>query len=472
MKTIKFLKLFSLITMTLVLVIMLAPMPLIAGKGNGGQGGGDRGHKDSHASTETAGSESSATESTHDTDSGHGSSGHSGKGNGKSGSSEASQEASTSAGSDDNDTDRGKNGNTSGKGNENGNAQSVGSRGKGENKASTTSDESDDDSDRPAWAGKDGKHDLKPGGGNSGSTTKKGTDFGDLFVMLRTDDGTLALVDALGGVCDAGEDCYTAAILDDGSLFVMLPDVDAPENVQEVELGRLNISRAPDKVLNHSLTEALSKLDGQIITFEDLKLVTDTSGRLLIADENGIITTTAIDSPLENLAIYQALLEAYGDSKTYIGIDGTTYVEVSITTSNEDTAGTTTYSLLVELAAVPYVASAAVAAASDKTGTLNVDEVIYLSTFVGVEEELAELVSTAGDWYDRDEWYDTNLTVLDLSGDDDPEWKDVNLLDPELDLFNTIDTIGDPNSGIDVFTQAADDSVQVLEYVHDNTIKL
>jgi hypothetical protein len=40
----------------------------------------------------------------------------------------------------------------------------------------------------------------------------------------------------------------------------------------------------------------------------------------------------------------------------------------------------------------------------------------------------------------------------------------------EVVEFNTIDPIVNDGNGIDTFTQAADDSVQVLEYVHDNAI--
>jgi len=36
--------------------------------------------------------------------------------------------------------------------------------------------------------------------------------------------------------------------------------------------------------------------------------------------------------------------------------------------------------------------------------------------------------------------------------------------------FNKIALIGDDGNAIDTFAQAADDSLQVLEFVHDNTI--
>ena len=44
----------------------------------------------------------------------------------------------------------------------------------------------------------------------------------------------------------------------------------------------------------------------------------------------------------------------------------------------------------------------------------------------------------------------------------------VNVLD--VVQFNTVPVIDGDNDGIDKFIQAADDALQVLEYVHDNAI--
>jgi hypothetical protein len=294
--------------------------------------------------------------------------------------------------------------------------------------------------------------------------------------MVRNDDGTLTLFNLDGTPCTDG-DCYPAAILDDGSIYVLGPEEDAPANVLEVELGRLNIARAPDKVLDHALEEVLSKLDSLEITLEELALLTDASGRLLLPG-----TATAIDSPLENLALYQALLEAYGDQSSYIEVFDpvtgelvTTFIELSLETTSHDSIDTQTYTLSIELDAVPLVAASALAAASDKTGTLEIDEVAYLSKFLEVEDELAEMVTDFTDWYDRDKVYDIEMTVLTATTNpDDPDapimtWEDINLLD--LNLFTDVTPIGDLSTGIDVFTQASDDAVQVLEYIHDNTVQ-
>ncbi len=73
----------------------------------------------------------------------------------------------------------------------------------------------------------------------------------------------------------------------------------------EVEFGRLSVSRSPNKVSDHSLAEALTTLTvtGAVVT-------QDAAGRLVITVD-GVSKT--IDSPLENLALYKAILLAKDD---------------------------------------------------------------------------------------------------------------------------------------------------------------
>ena len=63
------------------------------------------------------------------------------------------------------------------------------------------------------------------------------------------------------------------------------------------------MSRSPNKVSDHSLAEALTTLTvtGAVVT-------QDAAGRLVITVRNGVSKT--IDSPLENLALYKAILLA------------------------------------------------------------------------------------------------------------------------------------------------------------------
>ena len=92
------------------------------------------------------------------------------------------------------------------------------------------------------------------------------------------------------------------------------------ELIQEVHFGRLNLSRAPEAVLQSSFDEAISTIN------QAVKIELDPSGRLLltrridselyVAPETGLplpedpeYFVKAIDSPLENLSLYVKLLK-------------------------------------------------------------------------------------------------------------------------------------------------------------------
>jgi len=336
-------------------------------------------------------------------------------------------------------------GNKAGKGKGGAKKGGAGTQGKRSGKKSVSdilAEDDGEDSDRPVWAGVPGK-DGKPGGGNAGDTRKKGGDYGDIWIVLRNDLG-LPVLDANGNVQPCLDPACTTYIqlTADGEL--------PPEYVGktiEVEFGRLNIARSPAKVLTHSLEEALSKLDGGIY---GTTVTLDPAGRLTIDG-------STIDSPLESLALYSALL-------TTPAVNG--IVTLSITVSNEG-GGTSVYTFSVPESDRLDLAASAFAAASDKTGTLSVSSVVGISGFLTVDDELASLVSNYT--YDRTATYTgVQVWVLVETSPGIFEPKLVNVLD--VVQFNTIPTIDGDNNGIDRFTQAADDALQVLEYVHDNAI--
>lgn len=314
-------------------------------------------------------------------------------------------------------------------------------------------DDGDDDSDRPDWAQQPGR-DGKPGGGNAGDSTTKGGDYGDLFVILREDDGSPVTV---------GNEVYI--LLSDGTV-VLTEGGEVPAGtdaalLQPVEFGRMNIARSPASVIEHALTEALSKLDGASIDAANIDEFTDESGRLTV---DGL----TIDSPVENLALYKALLLATPND------DG--LLEITATSSHD--GADATYTLLIDPAVRMDLAASAIAASSDKTGELGMDEVVLISSFMGVDDELADLVESYT--YDRNTTYqDASVFILEEQPDGSYLKVEVDLLDAVT--FNTIDRpmLDDQNNlvldsdsdGIDVFTQAADDSVQVLEFVHEYAVE-
>ena len=348
----------------------------------------------------------------------------------------------------------------------------------------------DDDSDAPAWAR--GNRELNPHakggqGQPDGAGNKKGDEYGDLWVVLRDDSGAPIL--------DENGQIQPIIIVDGLPVVVQLTDPDGDghyelpteyaDAVQEVELGRSNVTRSPSQVILHSLEEALSKLDGMTLTTDML-----TEAGMLVVDG------ATIDSPLENLALYQALL-----TSTDSNDDG--LLEVSVDYSGETGAGT--YTFLVPESVQLDLAASLLAAGSDKTASLTVDRVVTVSQFLEVDDELSTLLNSYV--YDGSTityggtttWINVQVdgmdTPTDLS-DDIYQSVEVNLItgttltyDGE-DIFvpgvsfelvpNTVDEnsdgILDANDtndldGIDGFTQATDDALQVIEFVHDYSVE-
>lgn len=324
--------------------------------------------------------------------------------------------------------------------------------------------EEEEDSDRPSWAGQSG-NEGKPGGGNSGGDRMKGDDYGDIVIVLRNDDGTLYHPN--------DDESVTVAILSDGSQ-VELINGELPEGtilpdgvtLQEVEFGRLNVARSPTTVIEHSLTEALSKLDGLTLG-EDVTL--DASGRLVV---DGV----TIDSPLENLALYEALLTA----PVSVNEDDVSVVTLTATASSD--GQDTTYTFVVPQDAVLELAASALSAASDKTGELTIDEVIGITGFLG-EDTLNALQTyvtdgSIDDYSASDTYSGVTVVVLDeqtnSEGDTIYVPITVDIYEVLEDDFGTVDTssiFNNEDGGIDVFTNMANDAVQVLEYVHDNALE-
>ncbi|MBB3330466.1 hypothetical protein BDK63_001332 [Halomonas campaniensis] len=316
-------------------------------------------------------------------------------------------------------------------------------------------------SGRPEDRGQGGGGDRggRPDGAGSGGgpDSGKGGDYGDIVVILRNDDGT-PLLDENGNVqpcLDAAcEEVIQLVQEEDGKFEIPEEYID---QVIPVEFGRLNVARSPSSVTDHSLAELLSKMDGVEISADTLAEMTDTSGRLITPDG------ATIDSPLENLAFYVALLEATNQEP----VDG--FYTISITTNPRGDGQPDAYSMTVDADILLTLAASALAASSDKYGDLTIDEVMGISGFLGVADELSALVGSDSYSYDRESLYGgievTVLREVEIDGTIYYQPTSVVLLDEVV--FNTVPTIEDNGYGIDTFTQQADDAVQVLEYVHD-----
>lgn len=295
----------------------------------------------------------------------------------------------------------------------------------------------EEDSDRPVWAGVKGG---KSGGGGkpAGAGTKKGDLFGDMVVVLRDANGVPildnGLVQPIAYVYDASGNLIPYVV--DGKLQTIPYDPVTGDLVTtingvavytaEVDLGRLSVARAPTKVLDHSLTEALTKL-----TTSGAVIALDPAGRLTV---NGV----AIDSPLENLALY----------KTYIATG--TLPGVTLPAN--------------------FNPAALLAAAADKTGSISVDTVEYMNSILGIPAATTLAVMTSADYDRYTTWKNATAQILVLQPDGVTyKVEPVNLYDAVFNSTNWTDPTA--TGGADDFATAADDYLKVIEFVHDNGVR-
>jgi len=323
-------------------------------------------------------------------------------------------------------------------------AANKGGQGKGgsTNKIFRMPAEAEEDSDRPVWAGVKGG---KSGGGGkpAGAGSKKGDLFGDMVVLLRDANGapiltSTGLVQVIAYVYDASGNLVPLKDAS-GNLVVipynaegdLLPTVTVGGTTYdvygaEVELGRLSVGRAPTKVLQHSLDEALAKLTatGAVITL-------DAAGRLTV---NGV----TIDSPLENLALYLDYMK------------------------DNSIAGVTL--------PANFNPASLFAAAADKTGTITVDTIVYMNSILGLNTGTSYVDFSSVNYDRATTWGTATTTVLVLQPDGVTyKAEPVNLYDAVFNSTNWVDPTA--TGGADDFAAAANDYLQVIEFVHDNAVR-
>ncbi len=300
----------------------------------------------------------------------------------------------------------------------------------------------EEESDRPAWAGTSGR-DSKPGRGNVASGTKKGDVYGDMYVLLRDANGVPILKQLADGTW------VVQPVDKDGNVLPL--DVEGnlinPDLAIAVELGRLNVGRSPLTVLSTRYEEALAAINAAN------SVTLDASGRLLLTTDG---VTKTIDAPLENLALYVELL----NTGTITGVTDTSKFASNIQYLVDGTKTSTDF----------VSAASFLAAASDKTSTLTIDKVVDMNTILGITGSLTDTTgATYVDYstysYDRQSIYaDVTVNVLVKQPDGSYVPTVVNVYDT---LFNSTAYTGTSVSG---FTQAADDALKVISYVHDNAI--
>lgn len=304
-----------------------------------------------------------------------------------------------------------------------------------------SSGESEEDSDRPDYAGPGGR-DNKPGRPNQESGTKKGSIYGDMYVILRDENG-VPILDENGYVqvkyLDADGNLQCCVLRDaEGNLLPTLADGTTVAPI-EVELGRLSVGRSPTGVLAAQYEEAVTSIN----TASSISL--DASGRIVITLSDG--TQKTIDSPLENLALYYELLT----TGTLTGVDATKLGDLAYLVD-----GTLTEK---DLAA----AASFFAAASDKTIPVTVDAVEYMNTILGIEGTIEGHVDYSDFTYNRESVYGS-MTIEVLVEQADGSWKPTTVNVYEA-VFGSTAT-GDLTN-VSAFTTATDDARAIINYVHE-----
>jgi hypothetical protein len=203
------------------------------------------------------------------------------------------------------------------------------------------------------------------GGGNGGGGGgTEPPDLGDLVVLYRDADGVPYLTPDSCVQPLPSATCPATCVLVPG--VPAGPDVipvdpatcaitaECATCTQEVDFGRINDARSPDTVF-------ATQLDDVIVNLSTADCITqDPAGRLVTSRvDGGVVTSAAIDSPLQNLAIYkQLVLSGHVGTASGVVLPGNLHDN----------------------------AARSLGAASDKTGEVNVDLVAYLNQIMGLAD--------------------------------------------------------------------------------------
>lgn len=326
-------------------------------------------------------------------------------------------------------------------------------------------------------AGKGGGGGSGNGGGGGkpdGAGSKKGDLFGDQYVLLRDVDPS----DGGGNgepVLDENGNPILIGTHDLPIYFVANIDGDyeIPADqlafTQTVELERANVARAPEKVMDKSLSEALGKITSAAT------VTVDAAGRL-------VCDGTTIDSPLENLALYKYLMTAGGQS--------------SWPAVTEHWPESLQALLGQDRTSPDWDPASLLGAAFSKDSSVTLDAVLYENTVLGVNEATTLNGQLQVDYfefskgnqesysYDRQarygdvwlQWYEDtdddpgNLELVQMSlleaVFDNTDWADIYWTRSEDGTaFQSSEA---EQSGVNDFAQAADDARAVIYFMHES----
>ena len=342
------------------------------------------------------------------------------------------------------------------------------------------------------------------GGGNGGASGEAPVDrgdlYGDLYVILRDTNG-VPVLDSYG--CEQPISATTGYSFqlytnEAEEIFCELTE-EMAQDVINVEFGRLNMGRAPVVVREYAFDEAIREINSAT------DINRDPAGRLVLTIDG---TQKTIDSPRENLALYIKLMTkghwittdtsplAHGNGPTDENgpAEGDGPSDAARPVLSDEAIGLLTNLGLGHLGDATntnqdlnnddlLLAASLLAAAADKHSNFSRDEIIYINSIYGINQA-GSLPGEVPDktyfdfttfCYDRSfvygqrhdpECLEGSAWTLVPQSDDGIYWKAdcQSILDTML-VESVAATIN-----IDGFVQAADDALQVIEFIHNYAV--
>jgi len=346
----------------------------------------------------------------------------------------------------------------------------------------------------------------------------------DGSVTLETEDGPLTIVALEGEPFSLATYTDTA-----GDLVECELTEDMAEWAQAVDFGRLNLGRAPDEVINHAFDEAIKSMNlataigidpvGRLVlTFGDgtVKTIDAPAENLalyvkMMKDGHWITVDTTVadrggkppdkgppegdgpsDEPRPVLGCADPECEQTTNAITYLNALG--YDLGDETRTNSDLTH-------LEL----QLAAALLAAAADKTGNITLDKVVYINSVYDINQAGTLPGEVEGKTYfDFGGFTNYSRNLYDLRSSGNCTAGQIWVLQPDIEsgvevpnhfeaqcmpilgynpqdeiplnavrftnmveAYDTVTIAYDFVNNVRAFTQAADDALQVLEYIHN-----
>jgi len=226
------------------------------------------------------------------------------------------------------------------------------------------------------------------GWGGGGGKSDEGVLYGDLYVMLRDGNG-VPLVDVNNHNCptpvyvDADGVCRGITMAyDEETGYCEVPE-GMLDFVVPVETGRLSLARTTQDVMDHAYTEAVKNIQNAL----DIQF--DPSFRIVLTlqdPDTGEIVDKTIDSPLENLAVYQRLMrDGYLESITTVPMSPDDEPVTFTPCDNSELSEPFPWFCEEEITSEDLESAVSLfAAAADKSGGIYLDMLININSNLGL----------------------------------------------------------------------------------------